>query len=171
MQFFIKNKNIFHLKINVMKSLFMLLTILSFYLAKAAPVPGDIAPAAVVSFEQTFKEATNSEWMVVGDLFRVKFNFGTQLLYAFYNAKGERICICRTVSLQQLPPMLQAMFLKDFSGSVVVDSFEVAADADISYYVTVIKDNRKITLRSVGITDWAVYNKGKNLKPAAINCR
>jgi hypothetical protein len=63
------------------------------------------------------------------------------------------------------------MFLKDFSGSVVVDSFEVAADADISYYVTVIKDNRKITLRSVGITDWAVYNKGKNLKPAAINCR
>ena len=151
-----------------MKSLFMLLTILSFYFAKAAPVPGDIAPAAVVSFEKAFKDATNTEWMEVGDLFRVKFNFGTQLLYAFYNAKGECICICRSVSLEQMPPILQVMFQKDFSGSVVVDSFEVAADADISYYITIIKDNRRITLRSVGNTDWTVYNKEKKFKPASL---
>ena len=150
-----------------MKSLFMLLTILSLHFAEAAPVPGDIAPAAVVSFKKAFKDATNSEWMVVGDLFRVKFNFGTQLLYAFYNAKGERICICRSVSMEHMPPMLQAMFQKDFSGSVVVDSFEVAADADISYYITIIKDNRRITLSSVGNTDWTVYNKEKKFKPAS----
>jgi hypothetical protein len=147
-----------------MKSLFMLLTILSCYLTKAAPVPGDIAPAAVVSFEKAFKDATNTEWMAVGDLFRVKFNLGTQLLYAFYDTKGERICICRTVSLQQLPPILQDMFQKDFSESEIVDSFEIAADADISYYITVIRNNRRITLRSVGITDWAVYNKKRKFK-------
>jgi hypothetical protein len=104
----------------------MVLTILSSYFAKAHSVPIDIAPAAVNSFNMSFKNAINCEWVVLGGIYRVKFIYQTQLLYAFYNEHGERICIGRIISLQQLPPTLKAAFQKYVSGSEVMEVFEIS---------------------------------------------
>ena len=144
-----------------MKQLFIVLTMLSFYFAKAHPAPIDIAPAAINSFNMSFKNASNSEWVVLGEIYRVRFIYENQLLYAFYNEQGERICIGRIISLQQLPPTLKVGFQKYVSGYKVAEVFEISNNNDVSYYITIVNEEHKIILKSSGIFNWSVFEKTK----------
>jgi hypothetical protein len=163
----IYKQNIFLLKKNFMKQLFIALIIMSSYFAEAHPLPGDIAPAAITSFKQSFKNASNSQWAVLGDLYRVKFNYNDQLLYAFYNEQGEQLCIGRTISPQQLPPVLQARLSSYSPEYEIVDAFEISNASDMNYYVTIVNHNNKIILKSSGILNWSVYSKTKISKKQA----
>ena len=144
-----------------MKQLFIVLTILSSYFAKAHTLPGEIAPAAITSFNMSFKNASNSEWTVLGEIYRVKFIYENQLVYAFYDEQGERICVGRIISLQQLPPTLKTGFKKYESDYNVAEVFEISNDDVVSYYITITNNGNKIILKSRGIFNWSVYEKTK----------
>jgi hypothetical protein len=143
-----------------MKLLLMALIILGSYTAIANSTPADIAPQAITEFNKTFKEASHIEWAQFGELFRVRFHYNNEILHAFYNEEGDRICMGRTITLHQLPLQLQLKFEKDFIDYTVLDVFEIWNDDVVSYYISSKKNNKKIILKSAGI-NWMLYNKAK----------
>ena len=142
---------------------FLLITVLSLssYFASANKAPVSIAPEAKAAFKISFKEATDAEWIEFGDIARVKFKYKSQLLYAFYNEQGELLCMGKTISFEQLPLALQFAFHKIFSGSEIMEAFEISDSDSVHYYVTIKSSNRKIILKSIGMTNWSVYSKTK----------
>ena len=67
----------------------------------------------------------------------------------------------KTISFEQLPLALQFAFHKIFSGSEIMDAFEISGNDAVHYYVTIKSSNRKIILKSIGMTNWSVYSKTK----------
>ena len=117
--------------------------------------------SAINSFQKTFKEAENVEWELTADLFKAKFIYNGQLTYAFFNEQGELVCIGRSTGMQQIPTMLQLSFKNRFSGYSIRETFEISTHSGTSYYVTVIKNGRKIILKSSGMDTWSVLVKRK----------
>ena len=144
-----------------MKPLLMTLVILSSYTAIANITPSDIAPQAITEFKKDFKDASHIEWAEFGELSRVKFQYNNEVLYAFYNEEGDRICMGRTITIKQLPLQLQLKFAKDFSDYTVLDVFEIWNDYGVSYYISSKNKNKKIILKSAGI-NWMLFSKTKN---------
>ena len=142
---------------------FLLITVLSLssYFASANKAPVSIAPEAKAAFKIFFKEAIDAEWIEFGDIARVKFKYKSQLLYAFYNEQGELLCMGKSISFEQLPLALQFSFQKIFSGSEIIEAFEISDSDAVHYYVTIKSSNRKIILKSMGMTNWSVYSKTK----------
>ena len=144
-----------------MKYLFMTLVVLGSYIAKSETSPVHVAPQAIAQFQKTFRDATNVEWTEVGALYRVQFNYNSQLLYAFYNSEGYRVCVGKTISLKELPVLLQAEVQKRFSAYEVTDLFELSSDTGTSYYVTIADKKKRMILQSVNNISWTVYSKSK----------
>ena len=137
----------FSLKNYVMKFLLMAFLTLASYFVQANKVPLSIAPEARAAFKISFKEATDADWIEFGDIARVKFKYKSQLLYAFYNEQGELLCMGKTISFEQLPLALQFAFQKIFSGSEIMEAFEISDSNSVHYYVTIKSSNRKIILK------------------------
>ena len=138
----------------------MALVVFSSYIARADIIPANISPHAISEFKKVFKEATDIQWARFGEVFRVKFKYNTQLLYAFYNEEGHRICMGRTLNLSDLPFLLQAEFQKTFTNYPIIDAFEISCDSSVNYYVAIINENKKIILRSEN-NSWIIYSKTK----------
>jgi len=143
-----------------MKLLLMALVIISSYTAIASSTPRDIAPQAITEFKKTFKDAVNIEWSQLGELFRVKFNYYNETVYAFYNEQGERISMGRTISIHQLPLPLQMQFQNRFTDCTVFEIFEIYNDNGMSFYISAKSSNKKIILKSSGM-NWVVFSRTK----------
>jgi hypothetical protein len=146
-----------------MKPLFMLVIVMTSFsgLVNAQPAPTTTPVSAVSSFQKTFKDVDSVEWELTGGLFKAKFVYNERLAYAFFNEQGELLCIARSTSMQQIPPMLQSSFQIKFPDVTIRDAFEISGQTGISYYLTIIKNGKKIILKSSGMENWFVFSKEK----------
>jgi len=148
-----------------MKRLVVTLTIaLSFFtLSSFATSNGNISEAAVKSFENSFKNATEITWTINSDYYKVAFALNGQYINAYYRADGKMIALTRNISSTGLPLTLQNSLRTTYSDYWISDLFEMADEGGItSYYATIENGENKIVLKS-SLAEWNVYQKARKL--------
>lgn len=111
------------------------------------------------NFKKEFVQARDISWEVNKEFVKATFSLNDQVLYAYYTPTGERIALIRNLRTNQIPMHLVNRLKKSFSDYWVTDLFEIAGSDETAYYVTVENADMKITLKSVGTTDWTTYKK------------
>jgi hypothetical protein len=119
----------------------------------------DVNQLAVKSFHKDFVNAKNIKWEQKTGYVKVEFTMNDQVLYAYYNNDGQMTAVVRNIVSDQLPISLLTTLKRDYSGFWIPDLFEIAADDQTTYYVTLENADKKIVLRSNGIDSWEVYSK------------
>lgn len=152
-----------------MKPLFILAIVITSFsgLVNAQTTVTTTPALAISSFQKNFKAAENVKWELIGGLFKAKFIYNERLFYTFLNEEGDLLCIGRSITMEEIPPMLQSGFQNRFPDVIIRDAFEISGQGGTSYYVTVIKNGKKIILKSSGMELWSVFCKEKN--PAKFN--
>ena len=117
-----------------------------------------VSPAALQSFKNSFKTATEVNWSVNDNYFKANFSLNGQYISAYYDVEGRMIAMTRNISSLQLPLTLQTNLKKEYDGYWISDLFEMANDEGTSYYITLEDGDTKIILKSSG-PDWTVFKK------------
>ena len=138
--------------------LILMLALSSFSLTSNAT---DVVSAkALKSFQTTFSQATEAEWTVTENYYKVQFLLNGQTISAFYNEDGKLISVTRNISSLQLPIILQTELKKEYNNYWITDLFEMSNDYGAEYYLTLEDaDNKTILKSSVGSNSWTVYLK------------
>ncbi|RPD51870.1 hypothetical protein [Paracnuella aquatica] len=143
-----------------MKPLFILLTVLSSFMAQAKNNPGgEVTPAALKSFSTTFAQASDVTWTAIDDMYKVSFQVAGQYAAAYYSNNGNLMVVTRNISSLQLPVVLLASIKKDYNQRWISDLVEVSDENGTYYYVTLEDADQKLILKSDGATRWNKYQK------------
>jgi hypothetical protein len=144
-----------------MKSLFILLTVMSSFFAQAANNNNndDVAPAAIKAFSRTFSNASEVSWTASENLYKVSFQVAGQYASAYYNNAGSLVVVTRNISPLQLPVVLLANVKKDYAQQWISDLVEVSDETGTFYYITLEDAGQRIILKSDGPANWTRYQK------------
>jgi hypothetical protein len=143
-----------------MKRLLLTLTIaLSLVTFSSFKSNDDVAPAALKSFNKSFKTATEVNWSVSENYFRANFALDGQYVSAYYNTDGKMVAMTRNISSQQLPLALQAQLKKTSDKYWISDLFEMANDEGTSYYITLEDADTKMVMKSTTNSEWITFSK------------
>ncbi|MGZ8543907.1 MAG: hypothetical protein ACXWV0_01360 [Flavisolibacter sp.] len=118
-----------------------------------------VSPAALQSFKNAFKTATEVNWTAGENFFKADFSMNGQYVSAFYNAEGYMIALTRNISSLQLPITLQASLKNNFDQYWISELFEVANEEGTAYYITLENADTKMVMKSSAGTDWSTYKK------------
>lgn len=142
-----------------MKRLVLTLTIaLSLISLSSFATDVKVNPAALKSFNKTFKNATEVSWTAGSQFYKANFTLSGQFVSAYYNVEGNMIALTRNISSTQLPIALQANMKKDYEGFWITDLFEMTNDEGTSYYVTLENADTSVVLKSNN-QDWEKFKK------------
>ena len=142
-----------------MKRLVLTLTIaLSLISLSSFATDVKVNPAALKSFNKTFKNATEVSWTAGNEFYKANFTLSGQFVSAYYNVDGKMIALTRNISSTQLPIALQANMKKDYEGFWITDLFEMTNDEGTFYYVTLENADNSVVLKSNN-QDWEKFKK------------
>lgn len=116
---------------------------------------------ALRSFKRDFANARNISWEQKETYTRATFSLNGQVLFAYYNTNGDLQAVVRNIVSDQLPISLFSDLKKGYSDYWISDLFEIAADGQTTYYITLENSEKKIVLKSQGTSFWSVFNKEK----------
>jgi hypothetical protein len=120
---------------------------------------GDVNQLAVNSFNKDFSSARNIVWEQKANFIKATFTLNDQVMFAYYNTDGSLQAIVRNIVSDQLPINLLTNLKKEYGGFWISDLFEMAANDQTTYYVTLESADKKIVLKSEGADGWSVYSK------------
>ena len=142
-----------------MKRLVLTLTIaLSLISLSSFAADVKVNPAALKSFNSSFKNATEVSWTISNDYYKADFTLSGQFVTAYYNVEGKMIVLTRNISSTQLPIALQANMKKNYEGFWITDLVEMTNENGISYYVTLENADTSVILKS-NHQDWEKFKK------------
>jgi hypothetical protein len=113
------------------------------------------------SFKKDFANAQNVQWANGKDFVKATFTLNEHVVYAYYSDKGELLGVTRNIVSSQLPMNLLAEIKKSYSQYWIADLFEMAANNETSYYMTLESGDHKVILKSNGTNGWEVFKKEK----------
>ena len=113
------------------------------------------------SFSNNFKGSNGVLWQQEKDFLKATFTMNNQVMYAYYNETGDLMAVTRNILSDQLPISLMADLKKNYSNHWISDLFEMAADGQTSYYVTLETADETIVLKSTDFNTWSTYKKSK----------
>ena len=132
-----------------MKRLVLTLTIaLSLISLSSFATDVKVNPAALKSFNKSFKNATEVNWTVSNTFYKANFVLDGQYVAAYYDGEGKMIALTRNVSSTQLPIVLQANLKKNYENFWISDLFEVTNEEGTSYFVTIENADTTMILKS-----------------------
>ena len=142
-----------------MKRLLLILTI-SFSLISASSFASEIkvSPAALESFNYSFKHASEVNWTAGENFYKADFMQDGQYLTAFFDGDGAFLAVTKNISSTQLPVKLQTSLKKQQEGFWITNLIEVAKESGTSYYITLENAETRIIMKSSG-SSWEVYQK------------
>jgi ABC-type cobalt transport system substrate-binding protein len=147
-----------------MKKVFLSIAAMLVLGASAFAAGGDdnVNQQAVSSFKKDFTNASNAVWEPRdGGLSKATFSFNGQVLFAYYDSNGNLQAVVRNIVSDQLPINLVASLRKEYGDCWISDLFELAANGQTTYYVTVENGDKKVVLKSSGSEYWETYSKEK----------
>jgi hypothetical protein len=113
------------------------------------------------SFKKDFTAAQNVQWSNGKDFAKATFTLDQHVVYAYYTEKGELLGVTRNITSSQLPMNLLSDVKRSYSQYWIADLFEMAANNETVYYITLESGNQKVVLKSAGGNGWEVYKKEK----------
>lgn len=145
-----------------MKPLLILFTLVTFLFSQ--PILAnerDVTPSVLKSFQTTFSDAKDVEWIVGESLYKARFELSGQVVMAYYNTQGLLLAVTRNITSHQLPLALQTTMKKSHEGLWITELFEMSNDEGTLYYVTLESAESKVVLKSSANSSWNVYSKIK----------
>src|SRR5262245_5773948 len=99
-----------------MKKMIMMLAMV-FTLSTMYAFTGEeaVSKEAVSNFKTQFMGATDANWTVGKNYYKVEFTMSEQKLFAYYNTEGDFIAATRYISSFQLPLNLQTGLKNNYS--------------------------------------------------------
>ena len=113
------------------------------------------------SFKKEFANAKDVKWESGKEYVKATFTMNGQTLFAYYSENGEMLAVTRNIVSSQLPIILLNDLKKDYSNFWITDLFEMAADNETAYYVTLECSDNIIVLKSSDSSNWEVFKKEK----------
>ena len=120
-----------------------------------------VSQKTLTAFKSDFSNATHTTWEQKDGFIKATFSFNGQVLCAYYDNDGQLKAVVRNILSDKLPINLLASLKKDYDEYWITDLFEISADNETTYYVTVENSNKKIVLKSDGTSYWNVFSKEK----------
>jgi hypothetical protein len=120
-----------------------------------------VSQKAKESFNSSFNTASSVNWQQEKDFVKATFTYNNQILCAFYDNEGTLLAITRNILSDQLPINLLADLKKNYSKLWITDLFELAAEGETSYYVTLENADEILVLKSGDFNSWHVYKRTK----------
>jgi hypothetical protein len=143
-----------------MKRLLVTLTIALSLISLSSFADGEeVSPAALASFNSSFKNATEVNWSVNENYFKASFSLNGQFVSAYYDGQGKMIALTRNISSLQLPIALQADLKKDYDAYWISDLTEMATEEGTSYYITLENADTRLVLKSTSNSEWNNFKK------------
>jgi hypothetical protein len=113
------------------------------------------------SFEKEFAGARDVQWVSSKDFVKATFTLNEHVVYAYYGQDGQLLGVTRNIVSGQLPINLLTDLKKHYNNCWITDLFEMAANGENVYYVTLENSDHKIVLKSNGTTGWELFKKEK----------
>ena len=113
------------------------------------------------SFKSNFSTTQTVSWKKEGSLMKATFTMNAQVMNAYYNDNAELVAVTRNILSDQLPIALLTDLKKNYSNFWVSDLFEIAAQGQTSYYMTLENADETLVLQSDDFNTWSVYKKTK----------
>jgi hypothetical protein len=144
------------MKTRIVLSTLMLIITATLSLANTSGVIND---KVLTSFKKEFAGAKEVNWETTSQFVKASFTWNEQVFTAYYNAEGDRLAIVRHLRSIELPMSLREQLKESYTSYWITDLFEIHGKEDSAYYVTIEDADRKITLKSVGISEWTTFRK------------
>ncbi len=123
----------------------------------------NIGKNVTLAFSKDFSNAREVKWEKVQNLVKVTFMMNNQTMFAYYSAGGELLGLARNISPDSLPINQLTSLRKHYSDYWVSDLFELNADGESTYYITLENADSKMMLKSVNAGNWEQYSMKKKI--------
>lgn len=125
--------------------------------AQAQEVFQSQVPSLVLNqFKNNHPRATEEEWEVKGDVYKVEFETGWNIDHEeWYQANGELIKHSEEITKKELPELVVNTILSDFSGRTIHDLQRVTQGKDTVYQMeltALFRDDWEVVIQSDGKT-------------------
>lgn len=137
------------------------LIIIAFFTASFSLHAEEIAnvnPTVLKSFEKTFVNASEVNWVSNADISIAEFKFNNQYITAYYSNAGNLLGLRKNLLSTQLPVLLGASLKEQYSGYWITDLMEYGNQGETAYYVTLENANTRIILKS-SLNSWSLFHK------------
>ena len=115
----------------------------------------------IKTFQKEFAGAQNVQWVTTKEFVKATFTLNEQVVYAFYDQEGRLLGVTRNILSGQLPINLLTDLKKSYTNYWITDLFEMAANNENGYYITLENSDYKLILKSNGTNGWEVFKKEK----------
>lgn len=122
-----------------MKRIFYLASLLTGFVAAAAPTPSEVNQKVLQAFSETFTSAQNVTWHEYQDYTQANFEVEKVQVRAQYAEDGRLIRTLRYYGEKELLPNIVAKLKKKYAGKEIAGVTESSSDDDVSFVVN-IKD-------------------------------
>ncbi len=116
------------------------------------------------SFKQDFSNASDVKWIQEKNYAKASFKLNNQVMFAYYTENGELLAVTRNILSDHLPILLLADLKKTYSNYWISDLFEMSAQDETDYYVSLENADETLILKSNGYSVWTVYKRTKKNK-------
>jgi hypothetical protein len=114
-------------------------------------------------FKKTFPNATKVVYEVKKDFTEVTFTWNNLNLQAFFDKQGNLIGTSRQIETSALPLAYVMNINREYQGFDIIEAIEFDhAENGMSYYVAVVKGDKKYVLNVSTDGDISVFKKMKN---------
>ena len=120
-----------------------------------------VSQKTLAAFKSDFSNATHTTWEQKDGFIKATFSFNGQVMFAYYDNDGFLKAVVRNIVSDKLPLNLLTSLKNDYSDYWITDLFEISADNETTYYVTVENAGKKVVLKSDCSAYWNVFSKEK----------
>ena len=115
------------------------------------------------AFKKTFPQATEVTYTVKKEFTEVNFIWHSLKLQAFFDRQGNYIGLSREISVKDMPLSYVININKEYKDFEITEAIEFDhAENGLSYYVTVVKEDRKYVLNVATDGTISVFKKMKS---------
>ncbi len=120
----------------------------------AAPVKSTKEAPGVRAFKKDFTAAREIQFENFRNFTKVSFVENGEFLYAYYSNGGELLAVTRNITSSQLSLNARKALKDNYAGYWITELFEVSANDETSYYVTLENAGQQIILKAEGTGAW-----------------
>jgi uncharacterized protein YegP (UPF0339 family) len=121
-----------------------------------------VSERAKASFHHEFVNAEAVQWENFRQFVKANFRMDGRNLSAYFSPDGDLLAMTRNILSDQLPLHLLTVVKKEYPGYWITDLFEIYADEQTSYWITLKNGNREVVLKSDAGGGWGVYRTKKD---------
>lgn len=108
-------------------------------------------------FNNTYKEATNVNWIVTSQYAKASFLLEGQRVEAYYSTEGDFIAESKAIPPQELPKAARKSIEKKYSGFTLKEVIQYATPERTEYYVSMENEKESKILKISADGEIEVY--------------